>query len=335
MNKCTAIALTTLGVVNLSYAGDGIYVGVGAGFAHFHGLNKIETVVSGAEDSAAANVFVGYNISDLLGAELGYVYAGRGNTDSNHFENQGGTLSLIGRVPVIGELSIFGEAGGYWSYADGLGVKDTKISSLLGAGFSYPVSDNFDVQARWRYMIDVSDLHSSLYKSRMRFDQITTNIEMVYHPFRDSMVVPPSEAPLVFVSPEMVEKAFKLDSEVLFEFGNAELKNHDMDELDKMYNQLVNLNPKDREAIVIGYSDRIGSKVINHEISKKRTEAVAGYLIEKGFPADRIKIEFRGAADSVTGGQCDKMIVKEDKIACLTPDRRVEIRIMGIILESQ
>ncbi|ATM01002.1 hypothetical protein CK910_22860 [Aeromonas sp. CA23] len=334
MKRMTVIVLAALGTHNVSYAGEDVYIGAGAGFTHFHGLNKIEGVTAGTEDAAAANAFVGYNLNDYLGAELGYVYAGRGNTDGNRFENQGGTLSLIGRVPLIGDLSLFGEAGGYWAHTDGLGTKDTKVSSLFGAGLTYPVSESFDVQARWRYMSDVSDLHSTSPDARMKMNQNMTTLEVVYHPFRGESASVPVEAPVVIHQPVPVEKTFQLSSDVLFSFGKSDLKPEGIIELGKMYEQLIAIQPKDGKAIVIGYSDRIGSDAVNQRISRERAEAVASFLVSKGFPSGKIKTEGHGATNSITGSECDGLTSKAKQVSCLAPDRRVEVSVTGVVDEK-
>ena len=93
-----ALALAT----TAAHATDDIYFGAGVGAAHFNGLNNA-AVETGTEDAAATNLFMGYNFNETFGAELGYQYAGRGNTNSginnNAYENQGATLSGIARLP--------------------------------------------------------------------------------------------------------------------------------------------------------------------------------------------------------------------------------------------
>lgn len=316
---------------NASNASD-IYMGAGAGFTHFHGLNKIEGVDSGSEDAAAADAFLGYNFNDYLGAEIGYLYAGRGNTDGSRFENQGGTGTLIGRLPLGEGLSLFGEAGGYWSHTDGLGAKDTKVSSLFGAGLTYQLTDSLDLQARWRYIQDVADLHSSDYQTRVKPNQNMTTLEVVYHPFRSHDAPPVAAAPIPAPAPEpvMVDKTFELSSDVLFAFGKADLKEEGFKALKQLYQDLSDNRPKDGEALVIGYTDRIGSDKVNQRLSRQRAETVANFLAAQGLPAGKIRVEGRGAADPLTGSECDAIQKKSAKITCLAPDRRVEVRIKAM-----
>ncbi|MGL4506081.1 MAG: outer membrane beta-barrel protein, partial [Aeromonas sobria] len=206
-----AIAMATLGAT-AAHAADDIYFGAGVGAAHFNGLNKIESTNVGEEDAAAANAFVGYNFTENFGTELGYQYAGRGNTDGNRYENQGATLSGIARLPVGNDFSLFAEGGAYWAHTDGLGVSDTKVSPLAGAGVTYKVNDALDLQARYRYMWDVADLHADN-GDRYKSNQSVATLEAVYHPFRTSYVAPvaaPVVAEAPAPAPQMVEKSFAL-----------------------------------------------------------------------------------------------------------------------------
>ncbi|MBJ6867023.1 porin family protein, partial [Vibrio cholerae] len=83
-----------------------------------------------------------------------------------------------------GDLSLTAEAGAYWATTEGLGEKDRKVSPMLGAGLSYQINEQFDVQARWRYIKDVADIQSERYQTRFEPNENVGMIELVYHPFR-------------------------------------------------------------------------------------------------------------------------------------------------------
>ncbi|ELI6424617.1 OmpA family protein [Aeromonas veronii] len=326
-------ATIILATVSHAHASNDVYIGAGAGFTHFHGLNKIDGVKDGTEDAAAASAFIGYNINEYLGAELGYNYSGRGNTDGNRFENQGGTLSVIGRVPVYGDLSVFGEAGGYWAHTDGLETKDTKVSSLFGAGLTYRINDHLDIQSRWRYMRNVADLNDPSTELRLKPNQNTTTLEVVYHPFRgiSAPVTPPPVIDYPAVEePVAQDKTFELASDVLFTFGKATLKTEGKVALDELYQKLLSENPKDGNALIVGYTDRIGAANVNQKLSEQRAQSVADYLIYKGLPASKVTIEGRGSADSITGSRCEDSSSKNELINCLAPDRRVEVKLVAV-----
>ncbi len=61
-----------------------------------------------------------------------------------------------------------------------------------------------------------------------------------------------------------------LKSDVLFNFNKATLKPEGQQALDQLYTQLSNMDPKDGSAVVLGYTDRIGSEAYNQQLSEKR-----------------------------------------------------------------
>ena len=323
-----ALALAT----TAAHATDDIYFGAGVGAAHFNGLNNA-AVETGTEDAAATNLFMGYNFNETFGAELGYQYAGRGNTNgginNNAYENQGATLSGIARLPLGEDFSLFGEAGAYWSHTHGFGVTDSRVSPMAGVGLTYKLNDALDLQARYRYMWDVADL-TTYTGEQYKSNQSVATLEAVYHPFRTSYVEPVAAPVVTEAAPVVVEKNFALNSDVLFAFGKAELKAEGVEALDGLYKQIVEFQPKDGSAIVIGYSDRIGSEAYNQKLSEARARTVADFLVSKGLATSKIAIEGRGEADPVTGTQCDGVKGKNELITCLAPDRRVEVRVSGV-----
>jgi len=76
---------------------------------------------------------------------------------------------------------------------------------------------------------------------------------------------------------------------------------------------------------VIGYTDRIGSVDYNQRLSELRAYAVAQYLMHKGVPENKIRYEGRGNRDPLTQADECRELAREDLIACLQRDRRVEI----------
>jgi OmpA-OmpF porin, OOP family len=55
---------------------------------------------------------------------------------------------------------------------------------------------------------------------------------------------------------------------------------------------------------------------------------VKQYLAQKGIEPDRVRAEGRGENEPVTGDQC-KGLRGDKLIACLQPDRRVEVEVRG------
>ena len=129
------------------------------------------------------------------------------------------------------------------------------------------------------------------------------------------------------VAPEVVSKTFNLGSDVTFAFGKANLKPQAKATLDGIYGEIAQIN--NANVAVAGYTDRIGKDAPNVKLSQRRADSVANYLVAKGVPAQNISAVGHGKANPVTGSTCDAVKGRKALIACLAPDRRVEIAVNG------
>ncbi len=124
-------------------------------------------------------------------------------------------------------------------------------------------------------------------------------------------------------------KLIKITSsaDTLFDFDSAELKPSSIRSLENIARNLQNIK---NNFIVIGYTDRIGSENHNKKLSLRQTEAIKIYLISKGIDPSRIFTDGRGKSNPVTGNTCRENMKRKALIDCLSPDRRVEIEVVGI-----
>jgi len=309
------------------------YAGVGGGWAIAHNLNDFSQDVG--KDATALSLFGGYNFTENLGAEIGYLSTGDWDISGHDFNSKGATLSVIGRLPLSEMFSLFAEGGGYIYHVESVNGGDDNLAPLAGLGVTARLHDWVDLQARYRYIVRVGDDpdNGKLGSGTQRWvsDISTATIELVLHPNRTVAAVPVA-APLVVTPPppEPVDQTFNLSSDVLFAFGKAELKPEGVEALSGLYQQIVEFQPKDGNAVVVGYTDRIGSDAQNQQLSEARARTVADFLVSQGLATSKIAIEGRGEADPVTGTQCDGVKGKNELIACLAPDRRVEVRVTGV-----
>jgi OOP family OmpA-OmpF porin len=86
--------------------------------------------------------------------------------------------------------------------------------------------------------------------------------------------------------------------------------------------------------LVTGHTDRIGTQAYNQKLSERRADAVRDYLVSKGVAKDKIETLGMGKTQPVPGVVCNQPYPKERKalIACLAPDRRVEVEVKGEII---
>ncbi|WP_421246927.1 OmpA family protein [Aeromonas sanarellii] len=321
---CTLIALAIAPLATTAQAADDWYTGIGAGWGYAHDLEAAGLDVD--NNTTALSLFGGYNFTEHFGAELGYLYAGKGGINGVDFKTQGATLSGIARLPLGDTFSVFAEGGAYFNHVNGNGNSDNGTSPLAGLGLTAKVSDLIDVQARYRYLGSQGDEQKT-----WETDVSAVTLELVMHPGRTTSVAP-AQAPAADLAPDSasVDKNFALSSDVLFAFGQSTLKQEGIEVLNALYQQIVEVQPKDGSAVVVGHTDRIGSEDNNQVLSLARARTVADYLVGRGLPASKVSIEGHGEANPATGNQCDGIKAKRPLIDCLAPDRRVEVRVTGV-----
>lgn len=344
--KKTAIALVVAGLAAASVAQaapqeNTFYAGVKAGQASFHdGLRALarENKVGYHRNSFTYGVFGGYQILNQnnlgLAVELGYDDFGRakgrqaGRTVAKH-TNHGTHLSLKGSYEVLEGLDVYGKAGvalvrsDYkFYYNKHIDSHRARASGLFAVGAEYAVLPELAVRLEYQWLTRVGKYRP----------QDKPNTAINYNPWIGSINAGISyrfgqgAAPVV-AAPEMVSKTFSLNSDVTFAFGKANLKPQAQATLDSIYGEMSQV--KSAKVAVAGYTDRIGSDAFNVKLSQERADSVANYFVAKGVAADAISATGYGKANPVTGATCDQVKGRKALIACLAPDRRVEIAVNG------
>lgn len=135
--------------------------------------------------------------------------------------------------------------------------------------------------------------------------------------------VPPP--PPAAAKPLPQKMSFSADA--LFAFDKSVLKPEGKTMLDSLVRQLEGATYD--VITVTGHADRFGSNAYNQKLSERRANAVKEYLVSKDIPASRITAEGKGETQPVTkSGDCQG--AKSAKvIACLQPDRRVDVDVQG------
>ncbi|MGF6757189.1 outer membrane protein OmpA [Paraburkholderia sp. GAS42] len=136
---------------------------------------------------------------------------------------------------------------------------------------------------------------------------------------------PTPPAPPAPVAPAITSQKITYQADALFDFDKAVLKPAGKEKLDDLASKIQGLNLE--VVVATGYTDRIGSDKYNDRLSLRRAQAVKAYLVSKGIEANRIYTEGKGKRNPVTTG-CNQKNHKQ-LIACLAPDRRVEVEVVG------
>lgn len=146
---------------------------------------------------------------------------------------------------------------------------------------------------------------------------------------------PAAPAPVAKPAPKPatapVAQRVTLSADVLFEFDKALITPAGRQRLDELHAKTTGVSLE--VVIAVGHADRIGATRYNQRLSERRAEAVKAYLVSKGIASNRAYSEGKGEMQPVTGDKCRNMGAENRRnaklVACLAPDRRVEIEILG------
>src|SRR5882762_7567249 len=139
-----------------------------------------------------------------------------------------------------------------------------------------------------------------------------------------ALPISPEPAP-VPVAKAPVRVSF--EAEPLFSFDKSVVRSDQRGKLDEFVASLKGTKYDSIE--VIGHADRIGSEDYNLKLSQRRANAVKTYLVRQGIPAGKLNAVGRGKSEPVTGDTCRGRRGKA-LIACLEPDRRVDVSVSAI-----
>jgi OOP family OmpA-OmpF porin len=139
--------------------------------------------------------------------------------------------------------------------------------------------------------------------------------------------VPPLAAVTPAAAPKPAAQRVTLDADTLFDFDKAVLRPAGRAALDDFVAKAKDITPE--VILAVGHADRFGTEHYNQVLSERRVASVKAYLVAKGIEPNRIKTEGRGEMQPMTkAGDC--LGAKSAKvIACLQPDRRVDIEVVG------
>ena len=139
--------------------------------------------------------------------------------------------------------------------------------------------------------------------------------------------------PVVKAAPPLAEPAplpvrrVSYEAESLFAFDRAEVQPAGRQALDSFIEQL---RGSSYETITVqGFTDRLGSTAYNQTLSQARADAVKAYLVTQGLDATKIVATGRSESSPVTTPDACKGMTGATLIACLAPDRRVELEVTG------
>lgn len=220
------------------------------------------------------------------------------------------------------------------------GIDDDTVRQLVGN----PHFNEF-MSNKWNYVFQIRQPYSTNYiqcQLQLHFDkdnkvedyywhnsQCSDAIEAALQPPKPTIIEKRVEVPVASVITEPKVRTFNLSSDFLFDFDSAQLKPSSAIDIDNIVATLKRDYRQIHSIKVVGHTDRLGSEIYNHALALKRANTVRNELISKGFDPSIMSVSSMGEASPVTTG-CLNMSREQTK-ACLKPDRRVELQVVGTL----
>ena len=320
------------------------------------------------ESDTAYKLFGGYQINRNIGVEAGFFQLGKfgftsttvpAGTLRGDIKLSGFNLDLVGTLPLTEHWSALlrggiqsAKASDTFAGTGAVTVTNPNPSQRatnwkVGAGVQYALSDRFIVRGEAeRYRVDdaVGNKGSVNMFSVSLVFPFGRESAPAPRPMAEPYVAPapvaappPPPPPVVAVAPPPpppppappVRRRVSFSAESLFTFDRSALRPEGRTALD---NFAAELQGSSFEVItVIGHTDRLGSPAYNQRLSMQRAQAVKDYLVSSGrIDPAKVSAVGRGESEPVTKpADCKGGKQSVKLIACLQPDRRVEIEVVG------
>jgi OOP family OmpA-OmpF porin len=310
------------------------------------------------ESGVAFRLFGGYQFNRYFAVEGGYFNLGKfgftsttvgAGTLAGEMKVQGLNIDVVGTLPITERFAALGRVGATYARTrdnftgtGAIGVADPSPSKSgagfkLGVGLQYAFTPAFMVRGEAeRYRIDDAvgnkgDVNAFMLSLVFPFGRSSAPAPRevatpayVPPPAPPAAVIAPPPQPLA-AAPSPQRVSFSADS--LFGFDQSVVRPEGKAALDNFARQLS--GSRYDVVTVEGHTDRLGAAAYNERLSLKRAETVRTYLVTSGsLDPSRVKATGKGSAEPVTKpDDCRGSNRSAKLIACLQPDRRVEVEV--------
>jgi OOP family OmpA-OmpF porin len=326
------------------------------------------TGISDSNRDNGYKIFGGYQFNRNFALEGSYFDLGQfgfsanttpAGTLSGDIRLRGIGLDAVLRAPLTDRFSVFAKVGANYAEArdrfsasGAVTVLDSapsksELNPKIGIGMQYAFSQAWAVRAELeRYRIN------DAVGSRGDVDHLSVGLVYSWgHPKEPEPVAAPAPVaevlPVVVVAPPapppeppapapvpkaavlIVPAKVTLSADSLFAFDKSTVSPDGKQQLDTF---AANLKTLDYEFVTVtGHTDRLGAHVYNVHLSERRAQVVGAYLTDvAGIPADKVLARGQNGSDPVTQpGDCVGTKATKALIACLQPDRRVDLDVTG------
>jgi outer membrane protein OmpA-like peptidoglycan-associated protein len=209
------------------------------------------------------------------------------------------------------------------------GMNKQQVASLIG----YPHFDEgvWGVH-EWNYLFNLGKKGSSepvVCQYKVLFDDHQLARSFYWKPESCAELLKRREPTPAPVPPK--PETITLSGDVLFGFDKyklADIKPDGKQQLDALASKITAKNDRIAHVQILGYTDQLGSDAYNDQLSTRRADTVKRYLDERGVPAALTTAEGRGKSAPVKT-DCPMRSSHKALVACLAPNRRVEVVVDG------
>jgi len=212
----------------------------------------------------------------------------------------------------------------------------TSFMANAGVGIVWPFASWGRLVADARYRYDDNGSNNTVINKAGHLDEwmftVGLQIPLGRVPTVAVAAAPPPPPMAPAAPPPPPTRDFAIAADGTFAFDKAVLTPTGRTRIDDALQQLRTGNFRLRTVSIVGYTDPLGSTEYNQRLSVARANAVRDHMVSVGVPAGVIQAEGRGETNlKVTEADCRAQGAKTRTalIACLQPDRRVEIRATG------
>lgn len=210
-----------------------------------------------------------------------------------------------------------------------LGMNKDQVASQIG---NPHFSEGIGGTKIWNYAFNFYTGRGDEYitcQYQVHFDRKDTRVKGTYWKDKqceDLVNEKPVNLPIINQQHPLV-----LNSDGLFAFGRSGLNDLQIsgrENLSNLVGQLKTGYKTIRSIKIVGYTDRIGSVKSNNALSLARAETVKHYLVSQGISSALITTSGSGSSSPVVNcpGKSSPQV-----IACLMPNRRIEVTVNGDI----
>jgi outer membrane protein OmpA-like peptidoglycan-associated protein len=323
-------ALLAMGAA--AQAGEGPFVGVDLGVSKPVNGNYRAHVQTGA----TLNPYAGYMLNNYLGlqGQLHFVWQPPDNDHRGNFAHENRETTVFGltfgpriALPIDEYIEVYGTGqAGFFTGLSGR-IDQTGGGVSAGGGMDVHLTSNLDLSffGRWNraFMAPRPTFLTHTIDSEQGpadAQWASGGLGVMYHFGGPAAPPPPAPAPPAAVAaapeaPPPAKKKLVLRS-VHFDYDKANIRT---DAVPVLNEAVEILKEEGTVAIVVeGHTDGIGSDAYNLKLSRRRADAVRGYLTEHGIAASRIRTEGFGKS---------KPVASNENADGRAQNRRVELRV--------